>query len=741
MANQNDPSAFDAAQQGAENAPQGVGMTISNQNGLHDMVSGDDGDDDISLDTLSQEETDKIMRAYKAGKQAADNYYKSKVEPKIIRRTKLYHADRELYKKKFPALSELNNWVSKDIKTTIDWILPSLIEVFSANETPVDIIGQNVEDDENAKLLQEVINYFVTKKNNFFTFISTLAKDGLITNFGCAKIYWNREEERKPMQVLADYNMLQELAMASQSGKIKITGLQRVDDAGDLLVVNFDEINVKSNTPILENMSPSELRFTHETRDLHDAKFVAQRKIVKGDYLKRKEQDGVYKNVDKALASSSSNARWTVLDTEHDNELSNINAQLNDGDTASREYELYEAYLKVDYNNDGILEHVIVHAVGDTPLKIQKNTFEMPPFFIFSPEYEPYAIFNEQGFADEWEQLQDLKTALVRQIIVSTAKNCQGQKFLDMEKVDMDALMDGDEYVSTVGDPSAAVMFPPNIPTDPNAMQLIQYAQNELESQSGSTRYNQGLDSNSLNMTATGISAIMGAADKKIKLIARMLAETTWKPIVKFLVLLCQKFLDDGQIVRLINHNIVLRRDQLNIDYDLIVNVGQGAGTKESEIQYLMILIQQLYPTLQQVGIVNASSWYKVTKELLERMGIRSTAKFLVDPESQEYQAQQAQAQQAQEQANQQLQQMQQAQLQLKDREVSVKEQEAKARTLAKLTARFSELPIDAQIQALQQIGITTTPQSFHDKAVLDTQQRLVEHITSGGGGALYGGR
>lgn len=741
MANQNDPSAFDAAQQGAENAPQGVGMTISNQNGLHDMVSADDSDDDISLDTLSQEETDKIMRAYTAGKQAADNYYKSKVEPKIIRRTKLYHADRELYKKKFPALSELNNWVSKDIKTTIDWILPSLIEVFSANETPVDIIGQNVEDDENAKLLQEVINYFVTKKNNFFTFISTLAKDGLITNFGCAKIYWNREEERKPMQVLADYNTMQALAMASQAGKIKITGLQRVDAAGDLLVVNFDEISVKSNTPILENMSPSELRFTHETRDLHDAKFVAQRKIVKGDYLKRKEQDGVYKNVDKALASSSSNARWTVLDTEHDNELSNLNAQLNDGDTASREYELYEAYLKVDYNNDGILEHVIVHAVGDTPLKIQKNTFEMPPFFIFSPEYEPYAIFNEQGFADEWEQLQDLKTALVRQIIVSTAKNCQGQKFLDMEKVDMDALMDGDEYVSTEGDPSAAVMFPPNIPTDPNAMQLIQYAQNELESQSGSTRYNQGLDSNSLNMTATGISAIMGAADKKIKLIARMLAETTWKPIVKFLILLCQKFLDDGQIVRLLNQNIVLRRDQLNIDYDLIVNVGQGAGTKESEIQYLMILIQQLYPTLQQVGIVNASSWYKVTKELLERMGIRSTAKFLVDPESQEYQAQQAQAQQAQEQANQQLQQMQQAQLQLKDREVSVKEQEAKARTLAKLTARFSELPIDAQIQALQQIGITTTPQSFHDKAVLDTQQRFVEHITSGGGGALYGGR
>ena len=166
---------------------------------------------------------------------------------------------------------------------------------------------------------------------------------------------------------------------------------------------------------------------------------------------------------------------------------------------------------------------------------------------MFSPEYEPYAVFNEEGFADAWEQLQDLKTALVRQIVINTAKNNRGQKFVNDSVVDMDALMDGDEYVPIRDgkNPAEAVMFSPPIPTDPSAMTLIQYVQNELESQSGSTRYNQGLDSKSLNMTATGISAIMGAADKKIKLIARILAETAWIPIIKFLVLLCQKFVDD----------------------------------------------------------------------------------------------------------------------------------------------------------------------------------------------------
>ena len=179
-------------------------------------------------------------------------------------------------------------------------------------------------------------------------------------------------------------------------------------------------------------------------------------------------------------------------------------------------------------------------------------------------------------------------------------------------------------------------------------MTLVQYAQNEIESQSGSTRYNQGLDSSSLNRTATGISAIMGASDKKIKLLARLAAETAWIPIVKFLILLCQKFVDDGQMIRLADESIPIRREEISIDYDLIVNVGRGASSKEMQIQYLMVLMQQLYPKLEMVGIVNPQSWYNVTKELLEVMGIRSTEKYLLDPSGDVFQQQQAQAQQVQ---------------------------------------------------------------------------------------------
>ena len=677
--------------------------------------------EEISLETLSEDAVKKIMTAYKAGRDVADQYYRATVEPALIKRYDVYRADVDHYKGKFPRLSEMSSWVSRDVKTTIDWIMPSLMEVFTGSDDPVDIAGVNVNDDDNARKIQQLISYFVTRKNSFFTFMYNFLRDGLTINMGCAKVYWKREEERQPMEVLADAQMMQMILAGEAAGQVEIKEAVPVTPLGDLLRVTFDLVNVKVNQPVIENMSPSELRFTPEARDLHQSKFVAQRKVVRGDYLKRMEAQGVYQNVDEAMEKAGEGVRQTpLLDKKHNERIEEMQGRLSDGDNASKEFELYEAYLKVDYNNDGIYENVIVHAVGDTPLKIQDNVFEMPPFFIFSPEHDCYAIFGEDSITDTLEQLQDLKTALIRQMIIAVAKNNVPQKFVDERSVDMDALLEGAEIVPVKNSPASQAIFqPPPIQIDGSAMTLVQYAQNEIESQSGSTRYNQGLDSSSLNRTATGISAIMGASDKKIKLIARLAGETAWIPIVKFLILLCQKFVDDGQMVRLADENIAIRREEISIDYDLIVNVGRGASSKEMQMQYLMVLINQLYPKLEMVGIVNPESWYNVTKELLEVMGIRSTEKYLLDPNGEVFRQQQAQAQQMQQAAMEKQDALTQAELQLKQDDV-------KTKTLARLSAQFKDLPIDAQISALQQLGLSATPESMLEKIARD--ERLAEN-------------
>ena len=675
---------------------------------------------EVSLETLTDEERKKIMNAYTQCRDVAKNYYLETIQPALIKRKDIYDALPKLYRKKFPELSELTDWVSKDVKTAIDWMIPALIDVFCGTDDPCDIRGVDLNDDLAARKLQSIIKYQVNKKNNYFVFLINMLREGLITNEGVAKVYWNRDESREEMEVWIDETNLAEYIQMAQMGQIEIKELEMMGENG--LVggrIKFDKITVHFNAPVLENMSPSELRFTPDGRTLQESKFVAQRKIVKGDYLKRKESEGVFSNVDKAIKEAGDSA-WTEYDRKRNDWLDSTGiSSLSDNDSASKLVELYEAYIDVDYNNDGVLEKLIVHAVGDTPVSIQENTFRNVPFFIFSPEQDPYSPFGKVSVADALEQLQDLKTALIRQMIIAIGKNNRPQRFVNTSKVDMDSLLDGDEIIPVLdGEPSQAVYSMPHIPLDTATMTMIEYTQNEVESQSGSTRYNQGLDSNSLNKTASGINAIMGAADKKLRLIARVFAETAWVPILKHIIKLNQQFLDPYQQFRLDEQMVSIAPEELDIDYDLTVNTGQGAATKEAQMNYLIMLMQQLFPTLQQMGIANEVSWYEATKDLLEKMGIRNVQTYLLDPHTEEFKQLQAQkAEEAQKQATAQIEAM-------KELQQFKLEAEMQRQSIPRTSMNYKDLPLEAKLAAIKQIlGIDIPPQQVVEKEVIDAQK------------------
>lgn len=306
-----------------------------------------------------------------------------------------------------------------------------------------------------------------------------------------------------------------------------------MDGAAELLMVYYDQLTVRDNHPVVEYIPSSEFRYTPDAADIKDCKFVAQRKVVRGSYLKQRERDGVYKNVDEALETySEGNTQPYLMEHNNDPDRADRHRRVDDGDMASKSVELYEAYIDVDYNNDGVYEKLIVHAVGDKLLRVATNDFGRPPFFVCSATYDPNAVFNRDSFSDSLEQLQAIKTALMRQVIINTAKNNAPRLFVDDTRVDMDALLSGEEIIPVRGgDTQSHIFAPPSLPTSSNTMSLLQECQTEIEALSGSTRYNQGLDANSLNRTASGISSIMGASEKRNKMIARSLAEHFFVPI------------------------------------------------------------------------------------------------------------------------------------------------------------------------------------------------------------------
>ena len=677
-------------------------------------MQSEDLEEEVSLDTLTEEEIDKIMRSFKSCRDIAVNHYNATIEPTLLKRRNIYEASPEHYDKVFPTLSQSSRWVSRDVKTTTEWILPGLVEVFTGSDDPVSVKGVSAEDDDTAEKIQQLVRYQLERKNNYHQFIMSTIKYALSENFAVAKVWWKREEERTPMRMMLDMMddaSVLSLVQSAAEGKIEITNANPLPDAPDFLDIEYNAVELKENYPVVEYVPSSELRYTPDAPTLQECKFVAQRKIVRGDYLKRKERDGIYKDIDEALEKyNRGNTQPSVLDRKNDKERADLLKRPDDNDLASREVELYEAYINVDYNNDGIYEKLIVHAIGDEPIRISKNNYGLTPFFICSAVYDPNAVFSKESFAEDFEQLQDLKTALVRQIIVNVAKNNTPRMFVNESRVDMDALMSNDEIIPCHTNPAEVIMQSTSLPLSSISMELVQYIQNELEAQSGSTRYNQGLDSNSLNKTATGVTAIMGAAEKRNKVIARSIAENFIIPIFKFIISLNQMFLEGEQMVRLVSETFTIKKEELDIDYDLIINVGQGAGTKEAQIQYLMYTLNTVYPQLTQYGIVNAKSCYNLVTKLLSELGLRDTNQYLLDPESQEAQQSAALAQQMQMQA--------QAQALQNSLQLSI----AKS-SVPRVTVDISKAPPDVQMKYFQQhFNIQTTEQAIaeHEEFLKD---------------------
>lgn len=165
--------------------------------------------------------------------------------------------------------------------------------------------------------------------------------------------------------------------------------------------------------------------------------------------------------------------------------------------------------------------------------------------------------------------------------------------------------------------------------------------------------------------------------------------------------------MEDEQVVRLTNETVTIRREELDIDYDLIINVGQGAGTREAQIQYYLYVLSTLYPILAQQNVVNAGSWYGLAKKLLETMGIRDITSYLMDPNSP--QAQQAQQQAQQQAIEAQAQQFQQA-IQMAIAKSSV----------PRVTVNLSDMSPDVVQQYLEkQLGIETTEKAIAEHELM----------------------
>lgn len=580
---------------------------------------------------ISEEKLEEIRENVKREIDRADHYYQDEIEPEVIRRHKVYESDAKYYKDKFPNLTNISDVTASDFHDTVEWAIPSLIKVFFGNEDICKLQGVNSEQDEKAAAAHsELIKYQLERLNDGFLIFYDWIKNSLIDNLGIVKCYWEREQtiESKTMVVSP-----QDLMQMQMNPRINILSVEQM--APEVLKIEYEETtNITKNQPKLEVVPPSEFRFTPEAKTLENIDFVAHRKIVNLDYLRRREREGVFQHIDQVLEEEGSDG--SVNRTDYETDLNpRAYDKINDKgkEEAKKEFLLYECYVKTDINGDGILEDLIVTMVGNTIVRLEENTMGRHPFFVISPIRDTLRLFPRRGIADLVGELQDLNTAFLKQIIFNIAVNNNKQAFINIDTlIDPNEFIDGRKAVRVSGNPREAVMWTPIEQLQPQVFQFLEYMNTMKENRTGITRYNQGMDASSLNKTATGITQIMNASNQRLELIARIFAETGVKQLFRHMIKMNQMYITEETFIRITDQKKPIYPEDLEGTIDITVNVGVVAGSKQQQAQAMQLLLG-MYPQLVMAGIADVSHVSYAFGRLVESLGYKNVSDFVFPPD------------------------------------------------------------------------------------------------------------
>ena len=580
---------------------------------------------------ISEEKLEEIRENVKREIDRADHYYQEEIEPEVIRRHKIYESDAHYYKKKFPHLTNISEVTASDFHDTVEWAIPSLIKVFFGNEDICKLQGVNSEQDERAAAAHsELIKYQLERCNDGFLVFYDWIKNSLIDNLGIVKCYWERESTIESKQLVMS---AEELMNMQTNPRINVLSVEQL--APDILNVEYEETtNITKNQPKLEVIPPSEFRFSPEAKSLEDVDFVAHRKIVNLDYLRRREREGVFQNIDSVVEDEGTDG--SIQRTDYETDLNpRAYDKINDRgkEEAKQEYLLYECYVKTDINNDGILEDMIITMVGNTIVRLEENTMGRHPFFVISPIRDTLRLFPRRGIADLVGELQDLNTAFLKQIIYNIAVNNNKQAFINIDMlVDPNEFIDGRKAVRVSGNPREAVMWAPIEQLQPQVFQFLEYMNTMKENRTGITRYNQGMDANSLNKTATGITQIMNASNQRLELIARIFAETGIKQLFRHMIKMNQMYITEETFIRITDKRKPIFPEDLEGTIDITVNVGVVAGNKQQQAQAMQLLLS-MYPQLLQVGLAAPEHISYAFGRLVEALGYKNVSDFIFPPD------------------------------------------------------------------------------------------------------------
>jgi hypothetical protein len=563
--------------------------------------------------------TDELVSAIEKEEESSYGYHTGELSAQRQQALQYYLGDA------FPDDDEIpagrSRVISTDVCDTIEWIMPTLLKIFTAGNEIVLFDPVGPEDAQAAEQETAYINHVVTQKNDAFLTFYEWFKDALIQKTGYVKAWY----EKKTVPCEETYEGLndQELAMLVQDGWEPIEHSATIDEMTQTVYHDVKVRKTETYGCVRYEACPPEEIFvstSHRSVSLKESPFVEHKTKVSISYLREMGFD---------IADDISDASGDETEERNRDMYNEWREENQHSHPASRMVWLRDAYICIDYDGDGIAERRRVMLVGKQVLL--NEPFDLVPIAALCPVIMPHRHVG-LSYADLIMDLQEIKSMLLRQNLDNMYIANNG-RYAVSDRVNLDDLLVSRPggVVRVDGDPAGAIMPLQHPLLGPIAFSMLEYVDGIRETRTGITKYNQGTDANSLNKTATGINAIMGAAAERILMIARIFAETGVKDLFLIVHALIQKHEKTQQMFRLRNQWVPVDPRQWKTRTDMTISVGLGTGNKDQMMSHLSMMLQ-IAMNVMPTGVTNPEGVYSILRRMTETMGFKNPDEFWTNP-------------------------------------------------------------------------------------------------------------
>jgi len=524
--------------------------------------------------------------------------------------------------------------VTGEVAEAIDGALPQLIRVFTTTEDIVYFEPQSPGDEETAKQATDYCNWVFYRENDGLLILHNWFKDALLQKVGVVKAYWEKKED---VNVEKYKNLSEdELAMLLSDGSLEVVEQEvefiegGIDPMGMPIQVPVYEVKVRSVKKYgcvkIENVPPEEFIISKSARTIKESPFVAHRRFMTRSELialgyDKKVVDGL-PSYDDLQFTPERVARFSQ--GEQPDEDTSL-------DHAMQTIEVFECYIRIDENEDGIAElRRIVYAGAEI---LDDDECDYVPFHAVCPIHIPHKFFG-QSLADRTMDIQLIKSTVTRQMLDNLYLTNNARVGVVDGQVNIDDMLNATPGgVIRMKNPNA--MVPIQVPAvTAQAFPMLEYLDAVQAKRTGVSDAQQGLDPDVLNnVSATAVAAMMKSNSGKLELIARIFAETGVKSLFKGILHLLGKYQDKPKLVRMRGKFVQFDPRTWTNEYDVSVNVGLGSGDREQKLAMLQMILQKQEQILQQFGpsnpLVSVGQYRNTLARLIEAAGFKDASAFM----------------------------------------------------------------------------------------------------------------